>query len=268
MLLLIQYASMAERVNLYKGTPFRSPLRQEDSFRWAGKPSNNVLVLENNPDTVVRASFPDHYTNDKSDFWHEEQLNNRVILNNLRSLYGILVPNFHIVVGGERQFYIVTERVHGPNLHDKSFKPEEKNDAKEKLGTFYSSLTQYIIDTCNSGGWMICDLVGAEAGTSGNKQWVYGRRKNDTEDQVWLVDLGPGVEYYEPQTGLFFQKQLPYLFEMILESEGKLGCKFREARRKLLDYMAEAQSRFPHPDWRAQEIESFFRKIRILKQDK
>ncbi len=237
--------------------PFNS-LVIEKSFIEPGVPIQDIYTLEDSPEVIIRAGLDNAYAEGHyGDYNYHEHLDNRDILNRLRDHYGLAIPNFHIVIGGNNRFYMVTQRIHGVNLHLKKFRKSEKDEAEAKLAKFYSTLTDVLIDTSNTGGKMIGDLTRAGADQSGNRQWVYGKRKGDSENQVWLVDLGPVVEEFMPHDGFFFGNQFPWLFDMVLETEKKLGCKFTNAREKLVGYM-EAEA-IINPDVRNRYIERFLR---------
>lgn len=240
-----------------KKVPFRS-LIVERSFKKRGA-IQDIYTLKDSPEVIIRASIPNLYScADPKDYWYGECLENRKVLERLRDQYGIFIPRFHTVIGGERKFYIVTQRIHGLNLYQRQFAADEMDEVKPKLSRLYSSLADVLIDTCNVGGYMIGDLVFAGARTSGNKQWVYGKRAEDLEAQPWLVDLGPACGYFPPHNSLFFATQFPSLFAMILESERKLDCRFDPVRQKLFGYMQAERFIFEDSDFRAMEIDKFF----------
>lgn len=245
---------------MHERVPFNS-LIIEKSFIEPGLPIQDIYTLKDNPEVIVRAGMYDEYDGTEDRYGcFQEHLDNRDLLNKLQDQYGLFIPDFDIVVGGHKRFYIVTQKVHGVNLHYRTFAEDETDEAKGKLDKFYSTLGDVLIDAAQSGGKMIGDLTRAGADKSGNKQWVYGKRKGDLENQVWLVDLGPCVtEYIPPHDKIFCINQFPWLFEMIVESEKKLGCRFDEAREKVLDYLKTERSTFSDTDLIARQIDMFFR---------
>jgi hypothetical protein len=248
--------------------PFTSTLIEASQWQRPNMPMQDIFYLENNPDIIVRATFEGEYNGIRDNGSFVEHVTNRKVLNALSNEYGLSIPSVNMVVGGNNRIYTITDRIHGSNLYEKVFNPSEISTAKQKLQSFYSSLADVYIDTSENGGPMIADLTRAGADTSGNKQWVYGKRKGEKEDQIWLVDLGPAIHTFLPRQLLFFQRQFPGLIEMILESEEKVGVKFEEARNKVVNYLSfikeNMETTNPSQSYTKKEIENFLRLHRMM----
>lgn len=191
------------------------------------------MTLANNPEIVIRIGKIEFHK--IGDPIYNVHIENRDILNRLRNLYGIAIPEFDLIIGAideDHVFYTVTERIHGHTLRDKVYDQQEIQSAKSKLEIFYSSLVQYFRDVFKNGGWYISDLVHA-ANWSGNAQYVFGRTCRDPEDKIYFVDLGPCLEWHDVDNEdlWLFDFHLPRLLEMIKETEEKLGSKLQKARQ-------------------------------------
>lgn len=260
---------MARIPEIYESTPFATPL-VDSGFRSISRAQERIRALESNPNVIIRI---DDTAESELKERYKHYIDTRNVLSNLQTQYGISVPQFSIVLStgsGEHsfnkyRFYMVTERIHGPNLTQRKFKKGEIEEATRKLSMFYSSLTHYIIDSCKNGGLIIGDLtvgVGKKGIENGNNQWVYGKIGDDPENKVWLADLGPASMHYYPYDSRFFQKQFVGLLKMIEETEEKLGCTFSDTRERISDYLYSAQKhlseegepRNPQAEWALNEL--------------
>lgn len=218
---------------VYAGTPFNSPLRD------FGNHADQIKELTSRPDLIIRA-VP--IRKDKMDEWKKLFLESEERFEELNSNYNIKVPSRKFVIGevinpsftnkkdNYATFFTVTDKIIGSNLDDISYKPEERDMAKRKLDTFYSNLTRYFSDKYKNGGLFARDIAR-------NEQYVYGRKKGDTEDHVYLVDIDPGfLPFNHPAFPNPEETYLEYLRKvlfMISQSEQKLDGRLTESREKL-----------------------------------
>lgn len=114
----------------------------------------------------------------------------------LNEKYGVANSGFWPVIGhdkrGEPAAYIVTEKVHGLNLHDALINPNSTliNKADDML----AGLGRYYHDVLTNGGMFIYDLR--------IEQFIYGHKAGETEDKLYLVDLDPHLMEYPPADNL------------------------------------------------------------------
>lgn len=176
--------------------PFKTPL--EDS-----EYSHKIKLLEAAPDKVVRKyllysprliKLSEKITSDEwaSRRFHEEFekeidkfKRGSDIFRTLEKKYHIAIPKFDCVVGKNEEdadvlVYIVVDKIIGENIEEASNLPPE---AREKLDEFYTALIQYYYDVFQEGGDYWWDFT--------NKQIVYGHKKDEKEDKVYIVDIEP-----------------------------------------------------------------------------
>lgn len=108
----------------------------------------------------------------------------------MRKKYGINIPDVEIVIGPNSDRskenileYIVVDRIHGLPLSEAHHEANFFQDHKDELDNFLTSLVQYAWDIDKEGGYVSPDS------TWPGEAIMYGRRKNETEDKFWLVDI-------------------------------------------------------------------------------
>lgn len=212
----------------YGRHPFNQPLI-DTGLSSSGK----ISQLQNNPDAYIREKrILRSLQNERTRY-----LKGKWLFDELQQRYGINIPDRHIIIGADSlsgnniSIYIATDRIYGKNLGDPGvFEGLRKTTHVPKLDRFYTAVTQYYRDKYLSGEEYLSDFF--------NEQFVYGRRRNDTEDQIYLVDLDPeynrfGHGFNNP--GISFTDQIYGLCEMVFDIEAKLkGGKLVSARSRLL----------------------------------
>lgn len=235
---------------LYKGTPFKEPL-VPSGFK---AQIEDIRALKSDPEKIVRVS--EHYSPENLQPWYARH---KKVIERLRDEYGFNVPNMDIVIGpGEHEkharVYIVTDRIHGPQLRDKQFSPTELPEAIEILDSFFSTLTQYYWDVSRKGGDYNDDLA------QHNQQFIWGRRKGETGDKIWLADLG--VQTVEHKLDASSNGHLlgrlvddgysSYgygLWEDIAYMERKHHIRLEGARQKVAQFMDDLLANGPLDEW-------------------
>ncbi len=226
---------------------YLAPIRQATPFRDRlvlapfdkGFDFKSIQMLANNPDVIVRVD-KDYITNFEPNETRQRYLAARDLFARLTTQFGINVVKHDFVVGPNPDapdnpiYYIVSERIEGSNLKLKQYSPEEKSAAYEKLETLYCSLAEYLWDVYQNGGWM-ADLFDPER--SGNLQFVWGKRQEETEDKIWLVDIDAKTNFTHPRFHNHLSEGIPALSKIIEESETKLGVRLERARHKIFQFL-------------------------------
>ncbi len=231
---------------LYDKTPFRSPLI-ESGYEGSAV---DIKALKCNPEKIVRVSSHIAYPQDLQPwlFRHKK------VIDKLHNEYGFNIANMDIVIGpsedkdGFPRVYIITDRIYGSVLRDKTFHPSEIPAAKDILDSFFSSMVQYYWDVARLGGDYNYDLA------QNNQQFIWGRRKGESEDRIWLVDLGVQIAHHNVD---FVSNS--YLLSHVYDEdhhglerfgvwkdikflEQKHGIRLDEARQKLIQFMEDLLS--------------------------
>lgn len=225
---------------LHEKVPFKSPL-VESGYK---SQLDDIRALKSDPEKIVRVSryhFPKDFA-----------ARHKKIFDKLKNEYGINVPNVNFVIGpGEKgdipRLYIVTDRIHGTKLEDKKFDPDELSSARDKLDNLFSSIIQYYWDVSRQGGDYNDDLY--------TRQFIWGRRKGDTEDKIYLVDLGLRIIQHgldEGSNGYLLQcigepypLYRPGVWGDMVYLERKHNIRLSKARQKLGQFMGDILSKGP-----------------------
>ena len=225
---------------------YLAPIRQAAPFRDRlvmapfdkGFRHKSIQMLAQNPNIIMRV-YKDYLAiapNEK----HQRYLAARDLFARLTTQFDINVVRHDFVIGPNSDapdnpiYYIVSERIEGSNLKLKYYSPEEKSAAYEKLETLYCSLAEYLWDVYQNGGWM-ADLFDAQR--SGNLQFVWGKRQEEAEDKIWLVDVDAIISFTNPRFRDHLSIGIPALSKIIEESETKLGVRLERARHKIFQFI-------------------------------
>lgn len=213
--------------------PFREPL-VETGF------TTEIKSLQNNPEKIVRFNpllrsveeTVERYNTSKNLFYE------------LRDHYGVAVPNIETLIGynekGEKSVIIVTERVHGSNLDKLSLEGSDGSTIKQQFDNFFNNMVQYYLDKSKHQSLYVGDLK--------NEQFVYGRRKDETIDQVYYVDIEPFFRAHNPTAieANFFNPLISLTIMMdrieakFFEAFGdSFPFEFKEAREKIISFTDE-----------------------------
>ncbi len=230
-----QFYSTKPSIFLYDQTPFNTPLVLSEFDKMSmdalgANYSARLMTPINRPDVIVRVS-------DKLGQLVERDFKNiKQQLEILETRYGILIPRHEVVVGpavspGQKKtYYLVTDRIYGQSLDLKFYNEDEKDQAKAMLNDLYPRIARYLLDTFLEGGLYIDDIA------FGNEQYVYGRRKGESEDLIWFSDIGPllmDVASRSPEP----LRKMEKLFEMVAQSERYLGQQLSGARETIVNLL-------------------------------
>lgn len=187
-----------------------------------------LYELENNPDVLIRTEpWEDVLYNLEVQDKNEAVFFITDNFNDLKTA-GMSLPDPRIFSGsrnGIDRFQLVVDKIKGPNLQDLFLnKTADPNLWNGLMDEFFSSLIRYIALRINSDKPYLCDLFN-------EKQFVYGRSKNDSSGKVYLVDLD--LYFYKPQSrnDSNLKSTLESLLRFILRIENKVG-KLETARQE------------------------------------
>lgn len=225
-------------------TPFRDTLKKAPFSK--GMETKPIMFLTHDPEVIVRVDKEYILRGRTREEKLEMYLACRDAFKQFNDHYKIPVVKHDVVIGenpghpDQPIFYTVSELIHGHSLKYIHYQPEEKAAVREKLEHLYSALAEFIWDIYQKGGWII-DITHPEAQ---NSQFVWGRKKGETKDQIYLTDVDGNAILSAPRHPTMIEQFRP-LVDMIEESENNLGGTVLSAsRKKILSY---AQS-FPEGD--------------------
>ena len=98
--------------------------------------------------------------------------------------YNIKVPAEIILdknIEDKDAVYIITDRVEGESIEKTFGKIERSSDFLEKLEDLYISISKYYLDKLKNKEAHLADL-------NNMSQYVYGKKKGDTKNEIYLVD--------------------------------------------------------------------------------
>lgn len=211
--------------------------------------SNKVKSLQDDPEKIVRferLSFESR----RSDKLGQQDIDRFNLSKNLfyelRDKYGIAIPSIETIIGynpkGEMSGIIITDRIHGKNLGDTDFNDNSKEQVENKFGKFFNNMAKYYIDKYEHGGLFLYDI--------NSMQFVYGRKQNESEDNIYYVDVEPKygeVDLRKPRNQKFFFDTLEMFMYVVEGIERKIRSKFTEnirfkfppVRQKVLSFLDE-----------------------------
>lgn len=179
--------------------PFKEALIPKPEF------SPNIKSLKSRSDKLIRhwrVSADDVYSLNKKE--REKILEKNVAefkegvrdIRELSERYGIALPTFEFVLGdrgGDKiNIFTVIDKIDGESLQNVEKFPQE---AKDKLDNFYKSMAQYYFDKYKEGGNYFWDFR--------NSQFIYGHKKGEKEDRVYMVDIEPRSDKHGEQDHSF-----------------------------------------------------------------
>lgn len=201
-----------------------------------------IQQFENDPERIVKISRKEHiYRFSPEEIVPVESAKTIEIqdeakkhFEELENKYGISVAPFEYKIGldedgKENILYCMSDKIHGDNfitkLKDKDF--SNRIGDTEKLMT---SLISYFKDKYKEGNYYLGDVANI-----GN--YIYGRRKDEKEDKLYLIDTEPIlVGLKTPQEKEFFNKRvLEILFSQIEYIEKETGQELVAVRKKYAD---------------------------------
>ncbi len=227
-----------EKLGLHDASPFNEELIPAEFNR------ERIKTFISDPEKIVRI----HSTGASLEVVKKELEEGSQALKDLRDTYHIPMPDFEFVIGPYINesipfVYILAQRVHGQNLTEITFSPDQKERAKEQLDALYSSLAQYFWDMYEEKRAFLKDITKLP-------QYVYGKKEGDSQDYPYLVDLDYFYHNDFSTTEGFasFFSSLFWLYSDIKEIEAKLGARLNEARRKFTQFLSSINRLDPHYD--------------------
>jgi hypothetical protein len=130
--------------------------------------------------------------------------------------YDIKVPAEIVLDKDEKNkdaVYIITDRIKGASLEE--YLMEGNPEFLKKFETLYVSISKYYLDKLNSKEAHLADL-------NNMSQYIYGKKKGDTEDSIYLVD-----------TDLYLNKGDAYLLHNVKWLIRHMPKKFDEAIKNI-----------------------------------
>ncbi len=194
---------------------------------------NSIFLLGGNSEKVVRRVNSSGET-------HEQSLlatkNAKNLTHELSTKYGIHIPSYDIVQAPDAELnqpvvYIVTDRIHGHNITDKSIPTEVVKENFKKFENFYSSLISYVGDMYIFGGKKLIDI--------NPHQFMLGHTAQNPDDNIYLVDLDPWSTLIEPNGTNKEHEDMIFstfrtTYECMKATEDKAGELLTTARENLL----------------------------------
>ena len=220
--------------------PSHSPFKEElvsSEFK-----RNRIKKFISDPEKIVRI----HSTGAPLEVLRKEIEIGKTIFEDLRNIYHVPIPNFEFVIGPyineEIPFaYTWIERVHGENLAGITFSAEQKERAKNQLDALYSSLVQYFRDAYEEKRTYLSDVTKPE-------QYVYGKRRSDSQDSVYLVDLDyfRNNDFSTADSYEAFFNNARWLYFDIKNMEKKVGIPLNNAIQRFREFIASVDASDPY----------------------
>lgn len=153
-----------------------------------------------------------------------ELIQGRELFYELQNVYRINVPDIDyeevIDTNGKRSIRTYIDWVEGHNLSDIASGVDDLKPARLAFDSYGDSLCQYVIDKATYGGRFLFD-------TTTRSNLVYGKRRNDKEDQLYFVDVEPVSTSFIDLSGSFnireFAGNIDALFVILSSFEANLG---------------------------------------------
>jgi len=225
-----------ERVNLKQSEdsydqPFREPLSDSDL-------AYTIKRLSSNPDKLVREWDLEQYGQSVEDARKGIEM-----FRKMERLYGIAVTKMDLLIGkshGRVKLFTIVDKIEGANL---AYGVKElPQSAREEVDMFFANLAQFYFDILKRGGEYWWDY--------GTHQLVYGHKKGESENRVYIVDVEPRYYVYEENhdNGNVIAPYLNEIAEDVLslESVFKNGELLQKTRTSLLKMADEILKNDPN----------------------
>lgn len=152
-----------------------------------GLPLNSPLVPTGFPRLWRLADNPELLVREEGDTKSLEELSQvKPLLNELEDDYGIKSPGYYPFIAddtkdGHSRPFVVVQKIHGTNLESAI---DSGNLAVLKATSqLYDSLATYVSDKSTRDEEIMSDIFG-------NHQYMWGRVDGETEDSIYLTDVG------------------------------------------------------------------------------
>lgn len=235
--------------------PFNEPLITSDFSR-------RIRMFKDNPELVVKETeFDNKNNNENLENIPKRLTDERKLCEDICREYDIATPNIYYLLGESSSLekkrspdskisvYQIKDNVHGLILSDlppNSFNKAETIEFREEAEKLLITLSQYMMDTAKKGGQWLHDIFYS-------RQWVYGKRKGETKNRMYLIDVDDFQEYIRnPQNPdeevmcTINLSKLVSIATMIAQIEKYLGGdRLENARNGLIEVAKEILSDSP-----------------------
>ena len=143
--------------------------------------------------------------------------------NKLRQ-FGFNVPAHWVIARneeGKMGAYGITDMIQGRKLNQISWEnlsSDEKGHVREELDKWYASSFKYLFDIHKQGGYYLYDLFDDR-----QFQWMYGKKKEDNENHIYLVDIDLEHQRLIAQGGKPIIYAISQVFKEFTKDEKKIG---------------------------------------------
>ncbi|MDD5147314.1 MAG: hypothetical protein PHV63_02060 [Candidatus Daviesbacteria bacterium] len=244
--------------------PFRDELSEAniDSSGYFSR----ITTFENNPDLVIRIRKQKSYN-----YFSKIQGVNVLAVNRCELLklekHGLTLPRFMSVLGAIGKlnpvtYFIITDRIYGVDLRQLRYSElsqDELANATKQIDTSFTGIASYLHERSRKSGWYIADASYNVRHT----QFMYGRRRGETESRVYYVDLGPTLQYYSVDDISFpdyYEVAVRDLYYLISSTERRLNSVLDDSRVTLSALLLDL---YPKSWWLKELINSEGRFLRL-----
>lgn len=119
-------------------------------------------------------------------------------LRRLTDQFGVATPNLDYQQGNWDDTYMITDRVYGLPIQKVGLAVTPL--IRDVLTQHFDRMTTYFETIFSEGGDFLTDIHYLVHGQTHLAQYVYGHRKDETEEQLYLVDIEPRFDTFDPQS--------------------------------------------------------------------
>jgi hypothetical protein len=208
-----------------------------------GRYKDHIKALEKDPSVIVRAIAFEEFGKISQAEVQEMAKTGKQLINELRTDYQIAIPEVDYIIGHDnalkkQALYTVTERIEGVKIDNllRGMSEETRKKLTPQFDQFFYSLFKYLADRYLNNKQYLRDIFMF-------KQYIYGHRKNENDDEIYLVDVDPltsrcngrglrnrvNLDYYA-----YVAAVLPFYLS---RAETFLGTKLERPRAKLMELL-------------------------------
>lgn len=184
--------------------------------------NGKLYELKENPEKIIRVEKIDNLLYKHNGLNTEKLLlASKILFDELKNKYGIISPvEFGFIKNekGDQSIYSSVDRVYGKHFEELNNTDEIKN----KISNLYGNISQYFLDKYQKKEPYIWDI-------NGESQYVYGKKKGDLEDTIYLVDTD--IWLSKNQNDMYLS--LYWLCFHMSGLEDKFDTKFKKARSNI-----------------------------------
>lgn len=216
--------------------------------------SYSLKELENSPNVIVRREALDRFIGrygieDPIEAAHYGEK----LFQELKK-FGINVIQTRLVVGNDESgipmVFGITERILGEQLDEVADISEK---TKKEFEALYTGLVRYLEYKQKDGGYYMKDIFR-------NRQYVYGKSKNDIESKIYLVDVDQEAHFVAPGSydGIFLGC-LNLVISTMKNTEKRFRVRFGSVRRETSQFL----SSLPQDEKYTHLIEAMREKLKV-----